>query len=310
MDSKPIPEFHIGYVASSMNSGVHNLEESINRARYPHSERLGLGVKWEGWVTRVRLYHDFCAQFPPSDIVILMDAYDVLVVREYNPEELLAAFESYERPIICAAEDVCGGNCAPLVPQIWEHPRITQRPKKNRYANAGFVMGRAGAMTRLYQDMLSRPIQDDQLALCQHMNREPQAVALDAQSCVVFNDNFGQNGKYGFRDRWVQQVRDADSHVAKPFFVHFPGCFYKSQLFKWSDWGKSNYETVGKLLLDSEYSDASFANPNARNHVYATFALTVAILSTLTVLFCVLFIRERWFNKRRPAIVSQPKSLA
>src|SRR6188508_1179063 len=88
-------------VATRETSTLRNAVASLCKFKYNYRV-LGLGQPWLGYPTKIRLYHDalfsIMTEVDPNQIVVLMDAYDAIALRE--PYGLDTLFEKFGQPIL------------------------------------------------------------------------------------------------------------------------------------------------------------------------------------------------------------------
>lgn len=205
---------HVYAYATQHAVESHNLLASAARADLPLAI-VGTAHVWTDWVTRMRHYVALCAAHAPDDLLVLLDAFDVVVTAastSQTDEALAAAFRAFGRPIVVSGDVTCceAINCVPLNAAWWaaNPPRSrTREPTPYKYVNAGTVMGRAGALARMYGWMLQQQFKDDQRGLGAFMNAHPRDVALDTER-VLF---------------WAHTFRSEVPPATPPFFTHFAG---------------------------------------------------------------------------------------
>lgn len=115
---------------------------------------LGAGKAWNGFGDKLIAMRDYCAGRHPEQLVMFLDAYDVLVVGPPDPVEALYR-EHYAGQIIFNAEK----NCWPDAALADEYP-----PSDSPWCflNSGCYLGPAGAIHQLLAEMDIHPTDDDQ----------------------------------------------------------------------------------------------------------------------------------------------------
>lgn len=241
------------------------LDNSTNSLRY---RIVGAGEKWGGWPHRMRSYRDaaaLAAKEDPNSLVVCMDAYDALSVR--NGSNLVQVFESFGKPLVLGMERVCGGNCKSI--RDWwrshgeKHASYLMsdgtRPR-DRYVNGGLLMGQASAIRDVYDWMLKDGAKDDQIGLAKYVLAHRDSWAPDTHGKIFKNRVFGA------------QLNSADLAGHGCFFAHFPGM---------RDWDISAYDyTVEKLLKrKSGMKSRNMGSPNMLAvYIVAIVIVSVAIL--------------------------------
>lgn len=177
----------VATVASKRNEELENLEES---AREGGSELqvLGLGQKYEGHETKLRLYDQFLSSphVSPMDLVLLVDAYDVLLSPAIK--DLPRKFEKFNRPIVLAAEHT-------LWPDSALEESYPSSPTELKFLNSGTIVGRAWALRFMFKTVrsygaLSLCGPDDQRAFHRFFLQNRQLVALDYHADLFLTLHF------------------------------------------------------------------------------------------------------------------------
>lgn len=213
-----------------------NLVMTLRDHNYTY-EVIGKGIKWIGFMTKIKGYYDYAVAQPPDRIILSIDGYDMFCTGP--PEELLTKYRSYNRPIVVGAETFCGANCMP-VKKWWG--QASMEPSAVRYCNSGFIMGRAREMTMMYKHMLLSGKDDDQLAACAFVEDYPALIALDVQMALVGNItpiDFHRI-KWDVRQQRIIHAKNGE----KPCFIHTPGRSGDFMI-------RTNY--VGRSVLGSRY---------------------------------------------------------
>ena len=67
--------------ANKNTAGLINFKNSF--AKFPdwNLHIIGMGQEWKGWITRMSAYRDFAQQCDPETLLVCLDGYDVLCLR-------------------------------------------------------------------------------------------------------------------------------------------------------------------------------------------------------------------------------------
>lgn len=87
-------------VATEKSGYFYALEESAQKLGYQFVV-LGLGMKWKGFGWRVKLILSYLKTLPPHEIVLVVDAYDVALLRPASIA--LKKFQKLNVPFLCGA---------------------------------------------------------------------------------------------------------------------------------------------------------------------------------------------------------------
>jgi hypothetical protein len=227
---------------------------------------LGWGEDWGGWKWRCKTYIDFLSVRNQDDIFVLMDSFDTLAAKP--PAQLFKAFKSFDKTLVFGAEWYCGNkkNCGDI--SLWWKRKNVNAPR-NKYLNAGFVMGSARHLLTAYINAYNSAEKDDQKALSLWISEHGEGVALDSGSALVKNVNF--------LDGFMSQKNSC--------FYHFPGPLLKIGLMPM-------YDSLCEKLL---WQFARKQNPSEIVQSTKIFVQIVLVLVAINLLvgFCMKKIKTR-----------------
>jgi hypothetical protein len=169
--------------ATTRKEPLNHLLRSLQKHGYAYKV-IGFGTEWKGWEGRIRTYRDAATSVAnPEDLIIFTDAYDIICIKD--AEKCKKQYEERPRkhlPIVYGAEWVCYANCSQDVlawfdanenpvgtrneiePQITRTPDGAFRYTRPIFLNGGFIFGPAGKITEYFNELLSNPIDDDQVS--------------------------------------------------------------------------------------------------------------------------------------------------
>ena len=130
-------------VATHRNAWLDQWEESARLFAWDYHV-LGMGHKWEGFQTKVRLVREFCARQKADMLVCVTDSYDLVL--SGTPQEMVAKYNGLPagQTIVVGAEGRVGPNSPPL-------EFMSARPEVvKRNLNMGFIVGRAAELSGVY----------------------------------------------------------------------------------------------------------------------------------------------------------------
>jgi len=163
-------KFHVVTCASHHTK---NLEQLLVSARYNglNVEVLGLGQPYKGNGRKFRYYLEYLQTVPENDIILFVDAYDVLILSDQKT--ILETFYKMNVPLLVSAETTC----FPFRSLFNQYPPSSSRFK---YLNSGGIIGYAGYMKNLFHDIPSfKDHQSDQGVLTKHFLSHRNAYRLD-----------------------------------------------------------------------------------------------------------------------------------
>lgn len=127
----PLERFHVCTAASHEDERLHKLLESC-KLHGIELHILGLGKPYRKNGTKLLHMREFLKTLEEDEIVMFVDAFDVLIVRD--KKEILEKFLSMNKPFIMAAEK----NCAPNSGLAAHFPHS---PTPFKYINTGTYIG-------------------------------------------------------------------------------------------------------------------------------------------------------------------------
>lgn len=224
------------FVATKWNEKLENFIRSLNKHKFNY-KWLGKNIEWKSFNTKSELVYNelLYNNYNDDDIVIVSDAYDVLVNR--NSSSFKESFKSFKKPIVVGSEWYCGSskNCL----QLYEYWKLQKYIPPKKYVNAGFIVGYKRELIDLYKYLLNE--NDDQLGLASYVNKYPELFGVDHSNFIV------------------QHVHVLDTILQEPYFFHFPGPLLKYGLFP-------QYNNKLKTIL---FNNGSYIYPNEIIYMFA-----------------------------------------
>jgi hypothetical protein len=135
--------FHILTLATK-NDGYYNALVESAKKNNIDLVTLGFGQKWSGFTMKINLINKYLESLPDNDIVVISDAYDVILLQ--NASKILKKFKSFNKPIVISRD--AQGNF------IFSYMQSKVYKKCNNVQIcAGLYMGYVWAIKLLYSDM-------------------------------------------------------------------------------------------------------------------------------------------------------------
>ena len=155
----PSPILHICTVASSKAQGLKQLLRSCERHGIT-IDVLGMDLPYNGNSHKLLYVQEYLNNFPPEDLVLFVDAYDVLFMS--NAETIRNKFLNMNVPFLISAER----GCFPF-PRLAKH--FPPGPSSFRYLNSGSYIGYVHAIKEILNDLSPIPFwTSDQGLLTKH----------------------------------------------------------------------------------------------------------------------------------------------
>jgi hypothetical protein len=188
---------------------------------------LGFGQKWKGFIMKYDLTKNYLNSLNDNDIVVFVDAYDVLILQNYDT--IIEKFKSFNKPIILSQD----ANPHSLFLKYF-HPKIFDQCNNTRI-NSGLYMGYVWALKLLFNQMCkyndcNNKENDDQIMLTNTCNQPTffnKYLAIDYDS-LLFYTTMGGNGflNYNFSPGIDSDIIDKKLIIKKsnqePSFIHGP----------------------------------------------------------------------------------------
>ena len=95
-------------IATNRNKWLDDWESSAIKWKYNY-KILGMGKKWEGFETKIKLIIEYSSNCDPNKLICIVDSYDLIIAGPEN--ELIEKFYKKQKKIIVGTEDICGPNC-------------------------------------------------------------------------------------------------------------------------------------------------------------------------------------------------------
>ena len=211
-------------LATDQTKEVKEFEYSLKKLGYEY-RLLGLGQKWEGFVSKMKYTLEALEGLSPNELVIVCDSYDILFIqtpdvienryRKLANDKVVIGLESIQ-DIFCNFIDIC-------IPEAIEKCNIKNKwhPDFN-YINAGFMMGRAKDIQDIYNFMVENKFDDDQKGLFSWVMENCDRCYFDYHLDFIFNYMprifIKKHIKVKFKDNLIE-VND----ISTPCAVHIPG---------------------------------------------------------------------------------------
>ena len=273
---------------TSLNAGGVNMKNALEKLQWNY-KILGLGDKWQGWTTRMQMYADFArSQENQNTIIVFIDAYDALPARK--PDGFIELFQSFACDIVVGAENVCSLNCTPIT-QWWKKNNIIKENFGNEYVQAGCVVGKAFALSKMYDWCIAKKYTDDQIGIAQYINSNVcNEISLDFANKIAFQDNNGATGIVCINERSNIQMSRSNL-VSEPYFIHFPA-FLTFRSWPLIHVDKipelDNYDFVGKHVLSNDF--VTIGQIDGRTYLISNLIFLIIFILLIVLCFAFVFV--------------------
>jgi len=228
--------------ANKNSAGLINFVDSVSVFRGWELDVIGRGAEWQGWHTRMKSYKDYAATSDPDTILVFLDAFDVLCLRD--SDGFVDLFLQKDKKYIIGYEKVCAPTTCKR-PSLWQEAHGIH----DRSPNGGCVIGRARDIFYLWEWCFDRGLtKDDQVALSHFMNHHIQDVGLDTGNEFVYNDFGAITARIDVSSDGVISIDDLEQI---PFFIHFPALMLTRSIPLFSNHAlpPRNYRVIADAVL-------------------------------------------------------------
>lgn len=278
---------HLVTVATH-NEGYYNaLKESAKRNNY-NLITLGWGQKWGGFIMKYKLLQEVLNNFDDNDIIILIDAYDVIV--NNSKDVILERFKKFNKPLLLSKDGEPGNAIFKYAyNKIFDSCRGTN-------ICAGLMMGYVWAFKLLIVEMCGQNLSkcgelnlDDQIILvnvCNNNEFYRKYLAIDYNNYVFFNTFGTTNFEIIISEMFTIRndklyIKNADY---SPCFIHGPGNVNLNNICKFY-----NLPLGKKISRDMVYRIKLYTKPQYmsrfKDEIYKIIILFVVIISVLIGLY-------------------------
>lgn len=170
-------DFHLVTVATKNTKGLKQLKHSCEEFGL-YLKVLGMGMFYPGNGLKLLLIYDYLESIPKDDIVLFVDAYDVLILA--TEDEILEKFRQFKRPFVVSAET----NCWPLFSREHEFP---YSPTPFKFINTGSFIGHVSHIKKVLRDM--KPLiaeKCDQHQMAEFFLENKSRITLDNNAELFF----------------------------------------------------------------------------------------------------------------------------
>lgn len=136
--------FHVLTLATK-DDGYYNALSISAKNNHINLVTLGFGQKWTGFTMKINLMKNYIESLPDDDIVVISDAYDVIILQDSHT--ILNKFYSFNKPIVISRD----ANPNFLISRYFQYKAF--KPCNNNYICAGLYMGYVWAIKLLYAEM-------------------------------------------------------------------------------------------------------------------------------------------------------------
>ena len=226
------------------------LEESCKRYNV-NLIKLGWGQKWQGFAWRFTLMINYLKSIDKDELVIFIDAYDVLLLRPLDDieETFNSIIKISNKKIIISCEN---NNNALL--KLFGNMQFGQC--KSLGINAGTYMGRAKDLLDIYnkltQDVNFKNNDDDQVLFTTMCNNNNDLFYIDSDHNIFLIAAGLFSKKMSFDGINIDKNKKLTFNNSTPYFIHAPGNTLMDDLIK-----KLGYNITNDDINNNYYNSLS-----------------------------------------------------
>lgn len=241
--------------------------------------KLGYGQKWLGFSWRLKLIIDYLKIINPNELVIFIDAYDVIMLRpldnieEYynnivrmtNKKIIISEDKTIKNNIINILTDICAvvyfGKC------------------KDTRICAGSYLGKAKYILEMLNRLNFNDDDDDQILFTSYINKYPEDIYIDTDNNFFLTRSLQLDDI--LKDTHIKINNNKLTYMnSKPFFIHGSSNTYLHNLII-----KLGYKISNKNIKNIIYKYKQIVNNKKIYYCKITIIKKYKIL-----LFIILFI--------------------
>lgn len=272
---------HVVTFANKNNAGFINFQKSFERFRGWDLHIIGKKVAWKGWITRMTHYRDYARKTDPNEILVFLDAFDVVCIRDSDNFE--KNFQDANKKYVFGCERVCNTMATCKKPVRWQKVNHVY----NFFVNGGCIIARAKDIAYMWEWCIqNKHTKDDQVALGYFMDAHPHDIVLDTRHTFIFNDLFGKSD-LSIQDNKIMW----DEQRLHAYFIHFPGLMLLPSISLNFHVGKvpANYVVIVKHILGDEGITELPINTDIYEQSWIGITVIFIMIFLLLVLFIVLY---------------------
>lgn len=144
----PFGQLHVVAVATELKDELKLLYSSALALGH-RMAILGLGAPWRGLGSKVDLLSGFLENKPADDVVLFIDAYDVLLLSD--SADILSRFETYGASLVFSAEVSCAPDAGL---KLLYNSTAPASPGPFAFANSGSYMGRVSDVKAMLDEVV------------------------------------------------------------------------------------------------------------------------------------------------------------
>lgn len=231
-------------IATEYNKYVEEWERSAKMFGYDY-KIVGLGEKWEGFNTLMKLILDELKNYKDDDIILKVDCYDLVFAD--GPENLLKAYYKLmpdkKNRVLFGSENYCMDNCED------SHINSCNIPleKTQKYLNGGFLMGPVKILREGYEYCLKYGNGDDQIGWAKYFSKNCDNIILDYNSDIVLNYSYKRvMTPYIPNIKLPELILQNNNKIYNKTFNNYPIVIHMP--YQTSDLGKRS-EFVRKMII-------------------------------------------------------------
>jgi len=278
-------DVHIVTIATESKYYFKYLQETCKK-NGKELEVLGYGEEWKGFNWRLHLIINYLKKINPSDIVVFVDGYDVICIRNLlELKELFLTIKSREKCKIIVAEDKIDNNIWMRISQYYYFGTC-----KNSNINAGTYIGTAEDILYVLTNVIninSDEMADDQILLTKYCNLNNNDVYID-----IYNEIFVAIGSmfneidHRFKITNNEIIFD-DKY--KPFFIHGPFSTFLDEII--IKMGIYNNDNVKKSIREDFWNKKVYQL--SKNFIYEHTEFIIIFVIIIILIIVIYYKRNK-----------------
>jgi len=263
-------------VATKNDPGLEFLLYSAEQSNTNIEIKSMLNKKFQSWGhgfgVKMESLQKFLSNLPNHDVVMMIDAYDVILTAK-NKQELLNTYHKFNYPIVISAELLCNRdiNC------VGEGGNVTDTSSAHKYLCSGALIGRVDALKQVLKKNPFESAKDDQMYWGEIWVKHKDLCIIDSKSEMFISMAEVDPSEVDVQNGQMTRKQ----YGTKPKVIHFNG-------------GRKLHDRYFYELYPDAQNNKPLYQLYGKTHLIINTVLFVCIIGTLvlTIILLLIFYRR------------------
>jgi len=238
--------------------------------------KLGFGQKWLGFSWRIKLIIDYLKDINPNELIIFIDAYDVIMLRPLDDiEEYFNDIVKMTNKKIIMSEDKNINKFSDLLAKSYFGTC------KDLRICAGSYLGKASDILKILNRLEFNDNDDDQILFTTYFNKYPEEIYIDTDNIFFLTRSNKLDDL--LKDKNIKIKNNKLTYMgSKPFFIHGNDNSYMHNIIL-----KLGYKISNSKINDIICKYKKIVNK--KNYYYCKIIITKYKILFILLFFIILF---------------------